>query len=123
MNNKTLLRWRDSCARPLLAAVFLAANLWPAAKAATPTDAPLSDRLKINLGATPWKYMRSDKPNTTLAAKESVALPADPSLVTIDESAWQTVGIPRAVGQTDMFINMQSGGGQGQFSATPSARR
>jgi hypothetical protein len=117
MINKNLARWRIPHAWLLFAALSLTAEMLPArpAQAADPAVPP-SDRLKINLGASQWKYMRSDKPGTSIAAKEVASLPAHPEAVTIDESAWQTVGIPRAVGQSDMFINMESGGGQGQLA-------
>jgi beta-galactosidase len=56
-----------------------------------------SNRLKINLGATPWKFVKADIPNAQNPAG-------------VNEGAWQTVGIPHTWSDTLSFLNDGSGG-------------
>lgn len=61
---------------------------------------PPSNHIKLNLGATPWKYIK-DVDNTSFS---------DPAF---DDSQWQSIGVPQTPADNDTFINTQSGGGQG----------
>ncbi|MBN3725617.1 DUF4982 domain-containing protein [Burkholderia sp. Ac-20379] len=71
------------------------------ARAAVPL--PPSNHIVINLGATPWKYLKdNDDP--------SYANPA------FDDSKWQSIGVPQTPADNDTFINIESGGGQGQLT-------
>ncbi|KDR40934.1 beta-1,3-glucanase family protein [Caballeronia glathei] len=64
---------------------------------------PPSNHIRINLGATPWKYVKDvDDPNSM-----------QPSF---DDSKWQSIGVPQTPADNDTFINMMSGGGQGQLT-------
>lgn len=61
---------------------------------------PPSNHIKINLGATPWKYTKAaDDPNSMVP--------------TFDDSGWQSIGVPQTPADNDTFINTKSGGGQG----------
>ena len=55
-----------------------------------------SDRVKINLGATPWKFLKADPPNAQ-------------NITGVNEGPWTTVGIPHTWGDTLSFLNMASG--------------
>ena len=55
-----------------------------------------SIRLKINLGATPWKFNIGD--------------PVGASTVAFSDAAWTTVGIPYTWADMQSFLNMASGG-------------
>ncbi|MBB5609092.1 MULTISPECIES: beta-1,3-glucanase family protein [unclassified Janthinobacterium] len=61
--------------------------------------APPSERLKINLGATAWKYTNDDR------------FIGDPKVTDIayDDSGWTSVGVPHSVNEQDMFVNNTSG--------------
>jgi beta-galactosidase len=56
-----------------------------------------SNRMKINLGATPWKLVKSD-PNGCQSP-------------TYNDAAAVDVGIPQCFAENDMFCNQKSGGG------------
>jgi len=60
-----------------------------------------SNRVKINLGETPWKFLKSD-PNGAQAS-------------TFNDAAWKDVGIPHTWNDTDTYINQGSGGGDGSM--------
>jgi beta-galactosidase len=65
------------------------------------TDAggpPASNRVKINLGATPWKFLQGHDP----AGAESPAF---------DDSTWTATGVPHTWNDADTFVNGNSGGG------------
>lgn len=64
---------------------------------------PASNRVEINLGATPWRYLKDSDPQTAMA-------PA------FDDSAWSLVGVPQSPSDQDTFLNMESGGGEGQLT-------
>ena len=54
------------------------------------------NRVKINLGASPWKFIKSDPPNAQTAG--------------INEGAWATVGLPHTWGDDQIFVNTPAGG-------------
>jgi len=60
-----------------------------------------SNRVKINLGETPWKFMRSD--------------PSGAQKQTLSDVAWKDVGIPHTWNDTDTYINQAAGGGDGSM--------
>jgi len=55
-----------------------------------------SNRVKINLGATPWKFIKSDIQNAQ-----------NPSF---NDASWKTVGLPHTWNDTDTYINKDAGG-------------
>jgi|WetSurMetagenome_2_1015567.scaffolds.fasta_scaffold00046_34 beta-galactosidase len=66
-----------------------------------------SNRVKINLGETPWKFIHSDPPN--LAAAQP----------TYNEGTARDVGIPYTWADTESFLNAASGGGDGDMEGGP----
>jgi beta-galactosidase len=66
----------------------------------TYTDEP-SNRVKINMGETPWKFIRSD--------------PGSAQTTGFNDAAWKDVGIPHTPNDTDTYINQKSGGGDGSM--------
>jgi beta-galactosidase len=60
-----------------------------------------SNRVTINLGETPWKFMRSD--------------PVGAQGSGFNDAAWKDVGIPHTWNDTDTYINQSSGGGDGSM--------
>ncbi|HMD68749.1 MAG TPA: hypothetical protein VKF42_07690, partial [Chitinivibrionales bacterium] len=60
-----------------------------------------SNRVKINFGATPWKFQRSD--------------PANAQAIAFNDAGWKNVGIPHTWNDTDTFENQNSGGGDGSM--------
>jgi beta-galactosidase len=62
-----------------------------------------SNRVKINLGITPWKFIKGDATNAK-----------DPAL---NDGAWKSVGVPYCWNDDDSYTNMTSGGGN-QYSGT-----
>jgi len=63
---------------------------------------PASHRVKINLGQTPWKFLKNmDPPNAQAPS--------------FDDSSWVDVGIPHTWNDVDTFINQESGGGDGSM--------
>jgi hypothetical protein len=78
---------------------FAAAVLLVVALALTATNAATVDqgnRLKINFGATPWKFIRGDAING--------------QGLTTNDAAWTTVGLPHTWNENDIFVNMAAGG-------------
>jgi beta-galactosidase len=63
-----------------------------------------SNRVKINMGETPWKFVKSDVPNAQ---------------GTVNDANWKDVGIPHCWNDTDTYINQQSGGGDGSMFGGP----
>jgi hypothetical protein len=61
-----------------------------------------SNRVKINLGETPWKFTKTDVTNAQ-----------NPAVVS--DVGWKDVGIPHTWNDTDTFINQRSGGGDGSM--------
>src|SRR6202000_1284452 len=61
---------------------------------------PPSDHIKINLGATPWKYVKDvDDANSMQPG--------------FNDAGWQSIGVPQTPADNDTFVNHQSGGDQG----------
>ncbi len=72
-----------------------------ATQAAASNVLPASNRLDIDLGQTPWKYIKDvDNPDFS-----------KPSA--IDDSSWDSKGVPQSPSDNDTFINTASGGGEG----------
>src|SRR5438105_2013586 len=72
---------------------------------------PPSNRIAINLGQTPWRYLKDrDPPNAMSPAY-------DDSAANTQES-WSSVGVPQSPSDNDTFLNMASGGGQGQLTGS-----
>ena len=75
----------------------------------TTAAVPPSNRVTINLGTTPWRYLKDKDPATVM----------NPSY---DDSAanmqdiWTSVGVPQSPSDNDTFLNLPSGGGQGQLT-------
>ena len=63
---------------------------------------PTSNRVDIDLGQTPWKFLQGSDP----AGAETVAF---------DDSGWTNVGVPHTWNDVDTFINRESGGGDGSM--------
>lgn len=83
----------------LLSAVFAAAAL-----AEVYTGEP-SNRVKINLGSTSWKFIKSD--------------PVGAESPSYNDGAGQDVGIPHTWNDKETYLNIQSGGGDGSLSRGP----
>jgi hypothetical protein len=63
----------------------------------------------INLGATPWRYLKDKDPTTVM----------DPAYDDSDantKEVWTSVGVPQSPSDNDTFLNLPSGGGQGQLT-------
>ncbi|WP_051780647.1 discoidin domain-containing protein [Janthinobacterium agaricidamnosum] len=91
----------------LFFALCLSAGVYPTpyAQAQQSSVAPPSERLKINLGATPWKYTK-DEAYTDI--KNAAAI----SAADFNDSGWTTVGVPHSVNESEMFVNHDSGLGK-----------
>src|SRR5271170_6311447 len=59
---------------------------------------PPSNRVDVNMGVTPWKFLISSDPTGAQAT-------------TFDDSTWADVGIPHTWNDADTFVNGESGGG------------
>ncbi len=59
---------------------------------------PASNRVDINMGVTPWKFLISSDP-------------AGAQTPSFDDSTWADVGIPHTWNDADTFVNGESGGG------------
>jgi beta-galactosidase len=59
---------------------------------------PPSNRVDVNMGVTPWKFLISSDPTGAQAS-------------TFDDSTWADVGIPHTWNDADTFVNGESGGG------------
>ncbi len=64
-----------------------------------------SNRVKINLGETPWKFVKADPPNAQSAA--------------VSDAAWKDVGIPYTWCDSESFLNEPSGGNDGEMEGGP----
>jgi beta-galactosidase len=60
-----------------------------------------SNRVKINLGETPWKFTKGD--------------PNGAQNITFVDAAWSTVGIPHTWSDTESFVNREGGGATGSM--------
>ncbi|HUI94028.1 MAG TPA: DUF4982 domain-containing protein [Chitinivibrionales bacterium] len=54
------------------------------------------NRVKINFGATPWKFSRGD--------------PANAQTTGFSDAAWTDVGLPHTWNENDIYVNMAAGG-------------
>jgi beta-galactosidase len=90
----------------IVAALGFVVLLFTVGSADTYTGEP-SNRVKINLGETPWKFIKSDPPN--LAAKE----------IAYNDAAFPNVGIPHTWNDSESFLNQASGGGDGEMFGGP----
>jgi hypothetical protein len=79
-------------------ALILVALISTAGLAQTYTGEP-SNRAKINLGITPWKFIQSDATN----AQDT----------TFNDASWSTVGVPHTWNDMNTFLNMDAGGNAG----------
>jgi beta-galactosidase len=61
-----------------------------------------SNRVKINLGETPWKFIKSDPPMNGATGPHSL---------TYNDASWKDVGVPYTPNDDDTYVNGQSGGG------------
>jgi beta-galactosidase len=64
-----------------------------------------SNRVKINLGETAWKFKRGD-------------FYPDASKTAYDDASWKDVGIPHCFNETDTYINTQNGFDNGSYRGT-----
>jgi beta-galactosidase len=77
--------------------LLLAAVLFTALSGFAEIYAPdSSNRVKINLGATPWKFIQSD--------------PIGAQNLTYNDAAAPNVGIPHCFAEDQTFVNNASGG-------------
>jgi hypothetical protein len=84
------------------AAAVCAAVILAAAGCLADTYAPeQGNRVKINLGATPWKFAKGDIANAQLPATS--------------DATWSTVGIPHTWSDTESFNNQSGGGATGSM--------
>jgi hypothetical protein len=81
--------------------ILWVALFFSATQAFADISLPQSNHIKLNLGATPWQYIKD------------VDDPVNFPLPSFDDSGWQTIGVPQTPADNDTFINTTSGGGQG----------
>ena len=99
----------------MLVAVVLALFVASATRArAQAVGLAPSKRTVINLGQTPWKYL---KDTLTDGSGKQIAIPANPADPALNDSGapWLTVGVPYSTNQKEMFQNQESGGGDGNM--------
>ena len=60
-----------------------------------------SNRVTINMGETPWMFVKSD--------------PIGAQTTAFNDASWKQIGVPHTYNDTDTFINQQSGGGDGSM--------
>jgi beta-galactosidase len=70
---------------------------------------PPSNRMTINLGQTPWRYLKDRDPSNAMA-------PSYDDSAANTQEVWTSVGVPQSPSDDDTFLNMASGGGQGQLT-------
>src|SRR5207247_11249975 len=93
--------WKKIALPPL---IFWFALLFASVAQAYGDSAPIaSNKVEINLGQTPWKYLKD-------------ADPANAMSPVFDDSGWTSVGVPHSPTDQDTFINIESGGGEGQLT-------
>ena len=76
---------------------------------ASAASVPASNRLTINLGATPWRYLKDKDPATAMN-------PSYDDTAANTQEVWTSVGVPQSPSDNDTFLNLPSGGGQGQLT-------
>ena len=65
--------------------------------------------MTINLGATPWRYLKDKDPATAMN-------PSYDDSAANTREVWTSVGVPQSPSDNDTFLNLPSGGGQGQLT-------
>jgi beta-galactosidase len=100
MAYRTLCGWRRLVASVL--AVLGAAQ-------AAAVSLPPSNRVTINLGETPWRYLKDKTP-------VNVTSPSYDDTAANKVDLWSDVGVPQTPADNDTFLNIKSGGGQGQLT-------
>jgi len=101
--------WQGAGLLLLLLGLFLLS----AVHARAAVTLPPSNHIRINLGATPWRYIKDvDDPNS----KCPTAGDSSVGCTSFDDSGWQSIGVPQTPADNDTFINIESGGGQGQLT-------
>jgi len=80
--------------KPLMACLVVLLASMLAGYAETYTGEP-NNRVTINMGITPWKFIKGDPTGAQTA----------------DDAAWKTVGIPHCWNDDDTYVNNISGGG------------
>ncbi len=65
--------------------------------------------MTINLGATPWRYLKDKDPATVMN-------PSYDDSAANTQEVWSSVGVPQSPSDNDTFLNLPSGGGQGQLT-------
>ncbi|WP_176065814.1 discoidin domain-containing protein [Anaeromyxobacter diazotrophicus] len=70
---------------------------------------PPSNRVAINLGETPWRYLKDRDPADAMN-------PDYDDTAANTREAWSSVGVPQSPSDDDTFLNLPSGGGQGQLT-------
>ncbi|MFC0401984.1 discoidin domain-containing protein [Paraburkholderia rhizosphaerae] len=75
---------------------------------------PASNRIDINLGQTPWRYIKdSDGAVGADGVPEYAKRDYDDS---DPAKGWQDKGVPQSPSDNDTFLNKESGGGEGQLT-------
>ncbi|HVE08391.1 MAG TPA: discoidin domain-containing protein, partial [Paraburkholderia sp.] len=74
-----------------------------AAQAAASDALPPSNRVDIDLGATAWKFV-VDQDNIAFSTPQ------------FDDSGWNSKGVPESPSDDSTFLNLPSGGGEGQLT-------
>jgi beta-galactosidase len=87
--------------KKMLAAASMIVFISSVAGYAQPYTGEPSNRVKINLGETPWKFWKGD-PNGAQG-------------MAFNDAGWKNVGIPHTWNDTDTYINQASGGGDGSM--------
>ncbi|MGE8474293.1 MAG: beta galactosidase jelly roll domain-containing protein, partial [Paraburkholderia hospita] len=64
---------------------------------------PPSNHIRINLGATPWKYVKDNDDTNAMQPG-------------FNDSGWAQVGVPQTPSDNDTFLNWKSGGDQGYLT-------
>ena len=101
--------------RVVLAAVIAVLTIGSTLLAQSPALAdntavlPPSNRVSINLGETPWRYLKDIDPSNAMSPTY------DDSSANTSE-VWTSVGVPYTPSDNDTFLNLPSGGGQGQLT-------
>ena len=84
----------------MLTVVILAGSAVCFAETYTPEQ---SNSIKINMGITPWKFIKGDATGASTPGTS--------------DASWKTVGVPHCWNDDDSYTNMESGGGN-QYSGT-----
>ncbi|ASG25222.1 immunoglobulin I-set domain protein [Nitrospirillum viridazoti] len=75
------------------------------------TALPPSNRISINLGETPWRFLKDSDPANAMDPAYNDT-PSNPN----PNEVWTSVGVPHSPSDNDTFLNLKSGGGQGQLT-------